>query len=209
MSSQDIQALKYTVAHAMLNPLLEWRHHGIGLLQAYLHEGEDETRIHIWHPKLVLGEFTAENGLVHDHRFSFKSWVLAGALYHERFDTFVSFFGEWVMHECEHARSAKEKTGSYNLPLGRRSDSQYAVTRRGEWINAGESYEFEARKFHNTTVKELTVTLVQKRGLVDGNARILAKKGTELIHAFSDSLSHEEFKSYIYEAANQLGQRYV
>lgn len=35
-------------------PSLSWRHHGIGVLQAYLVEDADpEVRVHVWHPSLV------------------------------------------------------------------------------------------------------------------------------------------------------------
>lgn len=215
METQDIQMLKYAIGHAMLNPRLEWRHHGIGLLQAYLHEGEDETRIHIWHPQLVLGEFNDENGLVHDHRFGFKSVILLGNLYNEIFESLVIWntsygpedwhaLDHWVMYECEHARSAKEKTGAYNMPLGRHNEWEYRVTRKGEWINAGQTYEMHPRVFHNTTSKELTVSLIHKRSVVTGSARILAKKKVELVHAFSRSKPYEEFRDYIIEASQRL-----
>lgn len=68
-----------TVEH----PLLRWRHHKIGVLQAYVVEGKRyydmETRIHVWHPSLALAD--EDSGRMHDHRFDLRSYVLLGAIH--------------------------------------------------------------------------------------------------------------------------------
>ena len=78
-------------AKLITSPELRWRHHGIGLLQAYLVEGrpgaelalglsDTETRIHVWHPSLRLAGMD-DSGLMHDHRFDLESRVLLGAMH--------------------------------------------------------------------------------------------------------------------------------
>lgn len=178
------QSIRYMAGHALRSPSLQWRHHGIGVLQAYFHEGDQETRIHIWHPSLILPGFNETNGLIHDHRFSFDSYVLLGAIYNEKFGFYPNSEGEWVMHGVTHARKAMEETGSFHKALGVINDTCYSAVRMGSWHQTGAKYSMEARDFHMSMVQELTVTLVIKTGLVDGSAIIVGKKDVQLIHAF-------------------------
>lgn len=177
-------AFRYLAGHALRAPKLNWRHHGIGVLQAYLHEGDTETRIHIWHPSLVLAGFDETNGLVHDHRFSFDSYVLLGAICNERFTLEPDPAGEWVKYGVTNARKAMADYGSFHEPLGLLNDSRYSAQRQSIWYQAGEEYTMNAREFHSSRVNELTVTIVVKMGLVDGPSVIVGKRDVELIHAF-------------------------
>src|SRR5207247_2472489 len=61
---------------AKLVPALDWRHHGIGVLQAYV---SANVRVHIWHDRLLLSGMR-ESGAIHDHRFRLESTILVGAL---------------------------------------------------------------------------------------------------------------------------------
>jgi hypothetical protein len=125
-------SFRYLAGHMLLSPRLKWRHHGIGVLQAYLHEGDHETRVHIWHPSLVLAGFDATNGLVHDHRFSFDSYVLLGAVYNEEFSFSRDSEGEWVKYGVTNARKAMAEKGSYNEPLGILDEGmRYSAISRG------------------------------------------------------------------------------
>lgn len=179
------QALKYLCSHALKSNSLSWRHHGIGCLQAYLHEGDTETRIHIWHPSLLMPGMGPETGLVHDHRFGFDSYVVLGAIYNEEF-TFITDDenGEWVMHGVTHARKAKQETGDYNAPLGLEDETAYRAVRLGKWHQEGNCYSMKPRDFHLTIANRLAVTIIVKTALVDGSARIARKADKELVHAF-------------------------
>ena len=179
--------VKRIVAGALRNKQLDWRHHGVGMYQAYLHEGDEEVRIHIWAPSLVLPGFDVTNGIMHDHRFGFKSYVLHGAIYNERWEGEKDPDGEWVHYACVNAREAKERGGTFHETLGRADHCSWKYERSGRWHSAGSSYCFPPREFHYSKVDELTVTLVVKTTVVDGFARILAKRGVELIHAFDHS----------------------
>src|ERR1051325_5879847 len=73
----SLRAFVYGAIHQ-----LQWRHSGLGMLQAYVVEGgQEEVRVHIWHPSLKLDGID-EAGLGHDHRFDMTSWVLVGKLVH-------------------------------------------------------------------------------------------------------------------------------
>ena len=178
---------RYIVGHAILNPNLVWRYHGIGLLQTYLHEGDLETRVHIWDPILVLPQFHEANGLVHDHRFSFTSFVLLGAIYDERWYTEEHPAGEYQIHSTVNARKFKEEKG---IQYGAHTEPEpedsrrYNVNRCGTWYNQGQRYEMAPRQFHHTIVQDFTVTLIVKRSVVHGPAKIITKVGETLVNAF-------------------------
>jgi len=66
-----------------LFPQMQWRHHGIGVLQGYVAEDvEPEVRLHVWATELVKPGM-AESGDIHDHRFDLLSHVLCGQVGHE------------------------------------------------------------------------------------------------------------------------------
>ena len=58
---------------------LEWRHHDVGMLQAYL---DDETRIHIW--SKLLQRVEAFEGPIHTHRCELWARVVTGEIGHRR-----------------------------------------------------------------------------------------------------------------------------
>lgn len=198
------QAFRYAMGHAILSPKLKWRHHGIGVLQAYFHEGDNETRVHIWDPSLVLSGLNESSGLVHDHRFSFRSFVLLGAIYNEEFEFKEDVNGQWVKYGVTHARKAMEETGTFHKSLGLLDERRYLAGRCGQWFCVGEEYAMQAREFHLSKVSELTVTLVVKTGLTDGSAVIAGKYGVPLVHAFDHPNRSNDYSDLIGLAASKL-----
>lgn len=190
ITSVYLQVLKNLASHAIASPHIEWRHHGIGVLQGYLHEGDSETRLHVWHPSLVIPGFTAENGLVHDHRFGFTSYVLHGAILNEeytfsRFDRMYTDDEAWIMQPVKHARKAMAEDGSYHSPLHELTQYEHRIMRKSScWYSEGEQYRMSPRQFHLSRVNSMTVTVVMKHDVVDGPAVIARKKGVAPIHAF-------------------------
>ena len=97
---------------------LTWRHHGGGMLQAYLPElktGQHAgvPRLHVWHPSLLLPGMV-HGGAMHDHRFNFKSTVLAGLLLHSRLTVRPSYSGGWSM--CRSSRRCASPIASWCPP---------------------------------------------------------------------------------------------
>jgi hypothetical protein len=195
-------SFRYLAGHALLSPSLKWRHHGIGVLQAYLHEGDTETRIHVWHPALVLADFNETNGLVHDHRFDFDSYVLLGSICNTRFQLEPDPTGEWVKYGVTHARKALEEYGSFSNPLGLLDEARYTARRETKWYGASSIYSMKAREFHMSHVNELTVTLIVKTGLVDGSSVIIGKRDVPLIHAFEHP--ETDYRTILNQASNKL-----
>lgn len=161
---------------------LQWRHHGIGVLQAYLFEAcEPESRVHVWHPSLAR-EGISESGDCHDHRFDLTSTVLAGCLEETYFGIAEPRDdGEWQVYAVQNARAAgpdKKFDGECVLLPGR-----FSAEGQDFKYPAGTTYTHPRGTFHRTRVQGLAVTLClmsQKQG----RARLLVPFGCEPIHAF-------------------------
>jgi hypothetical protein len=91
------------------------------MLQAYVLEGgQQEVRVHVWHPALKLPGID-EAGLGHDHRFDMTSCVLIGQLTHVEILTSADPAGGWKVYEVVNARKALKETGTrageFHIPL--------------------------------------------------------------------------------------------
>lgn len=165
---------------------LQWRHHGIGCLQAYLRElAEPEVRVHAWDPRLVrLG--ISGMGDVHDHRFDMESTVLVGALSEVYFgEPIPDPDGPWWVYHVENARSAGAERG-FDGECAPVSRERYRAVGTQVLHREGETYRQRRATFHATHPCELAVTLVvmhEKRG----SARLLVPWGHEPVHAFGES----------------------
>ncbi len=163
---------------------LEWRHHGIGVLQAYVQEGaEPEIRIHIW-SRALLKPGMDISGDVHDHRFDMVSHVLQGAVIHEELNEYEDANGDHVMMALTHARAAAgtDYHGPTTAIAGR-----YSVKRERFVICAGSSYTFPALRFHHSPLPgdEIAITCVEKRNQMEEvQARLLYPIDKEPVMAF-------------------------
>lgn len=174
-------------------PTLKWRHAGFGALQAYILEGgERELRVHVWHPSLVKPGIE-ESGLCHDHRFHMRSSVIAGKIIQTDFQLLPAIdSGGWETHRVLHAREAMARGGSFHhdpIPTGERFNRLARVYE----VPVGKGYTFEKFAFHETRAEGLTVTLVEKSGQEDVNARILAPHGKPIVHAFTETQTGAEY----------------
>lgn len=169
----ELRALAFK---ALAGPL-DWRHHALGVLQAYLVEGErNEVRIHVWHPDLVRTNIAIDGGRPHDHRFNLRSTVLVGSVDHE--ELIVEHLPrdraempEWIEYTVQHAR----KGAAPLAPTGR---ALRAHSNAGT-IAAGHVYEFPAGAFHRSRIREPAVTLVTKLEQRAAPARVLFPPGCD------------------------------
>lgn len=170
------------VTVAALLPNLDWRENGLGVLQAYLLEGETrEIRVHVWSPLLERPGIRG-NGNIHDHRFDMISRVLVGAVHHGHIMTEPG--SRWQMCEVVHARKAHAEKGSFDcevIPV----PGLFEAYGYAKPIPAGMVYTFGRGHFHESYANELAVTIVEKRDQrSDIPARILWPAGQVLTHAF-------------------------
>jgi|GEM_PF-5941673 len=154
-----------------LFPSMQWRHHGIGVLQGYVIEDcEPEVRLHVWAPELVKPGMS-ESGDIHDHRFDLVSHVLCGQVAHEEIFPEESDDGKWAMLKLTHARAAKD-TGYHGPtePL----PGRFHARRASYLIDEGHTYRFPAGRFHRSPVLAgVAVSCVEKHHQSPSSARIL------------------------------------
>lgn len=185
---------------------LQWRHNGLGLLQAYIREGErSELRVHIWHPELQRPGII-DSGLYHDHRFDLTSKILVGSIKQREFRLTPAVLGSHVLHEVVHARAAAGSKHAPNDGLVTTLPGRYHVEQTDMWLGAGSAYTFPKREFHGSLSSELTVTLMLKTNQDSIPARILAPYDTPVVHAFADPLPHSKWK-HITEGAKEALMR--
>ena len=173
---------------AGLIPHLKWRANGLGLLQAYITEGDgSELRMHIWDPTLRRDGIQG-NGNAHDHRFDMRATVLHGSVRHDEIELTESEVGEWATFPVTHARQALAKHGTFDSSVshdGKRYDREICHHR----ILVGTQYQLPKFRFHCAETDELAITLVAKSAQSTDKARILAPAGSTPVHAFGEELS--------------------
>lgn len=185
-----------------LLPSVQWRHHGIGVLQGYVVEdSEPEVRIHVWAPELVKPGMDV-SGDIHDHRFDLVSHVLCGQVGHEEIIPEESDDGDWAMLKLTHARAAKE-TGYHGPtePL----PGRFQVRRSSFVIARGHTYAFPAGRFHRSPVLPgVTVTCVEKHHQSTASARILHPVATPPVMAFGHEMDWKVIGPVLEQARKAL-----
>jgi hypothetical protein len=179
-------------------PNLTWRHHGIGVLQAYLLEdAEPEIRAHVWDRRLIKPGMEM-NGDIHDHRFEMVSHVLVGTICHEEWITSKDQHGEYTSMALTHARAAADtKFHGPTTPL----EDRLRAAVETYWIAAGHTYTFASGVFHRSAVlKDTTITLVEKHNQKKIPARILHRIDSEPVMAFGHDMDHELVAKILAEA---------
>ncbi len=183
-------------------PSLSWRHHGIGVLQAYLIEDADpEVRVHVRHPSLVKNGME-RNGDVHDHRFDLVSHVIVGTVAHEEWLTAAAPDGEYETATLTHARAAA--ASNYHGPW-ERTGNRYHVRRNQMFVPAGSTYTFPASSFHRSPVTGLAVSVVEKHGQTATSARLLFEIGREPVMAFGHEMDATVIAPVLRAALEALG----
>src|SRR5688572_343716 len=77
----EIEALRAAVRPMLLKPdPALWTLQGFGMLRTYLDEAK-RFRLHVWDSSLA----TKDVSTIHDHPWHFRSYVLAGKIYNQRY----------------------------------------------------------------------------------------------------------------------------
>lgn len=183
---------------------LQWRHHGIGALQAYISEDTNpEIRVHVFHPKLVRPGIT-ESGSFHDHRFDLHSTILVGKLK----DTQVRLIPaggaitlkRWEIWNVENARSAGQ-AANYDGKCEPAGDGQYWADMESRIHEAGSTYTVKRGTFHESSPMGLCVTVCELRDK-RGQARLLVPSDAPPVHAFGESHVTPEQQKLILNTAH-------
>lgn len=186
-------------------PHLKWRHHGIGVLQAYLSEdSEPEVRMHVW-SRLLLKPGMEISGDAHDHRFHMVSHVLIGSIAHEELIPVADQDGDHGMLALTHARAAADN--KFHGPI-RELDGRYRVHRNLMRIAAGQSYSFQPGQFHRSrllgSAGDVVVTVVDKHAQQDLPARILYPLAQPPVMAFGHDMDEALVDTVLARARSAL-----
>lgn len=181
VGKMSLMALQALAASLIESGRLNWRCHGIGVLQAYVHEGTAaEARIHVWSPRLMLPGIH-ESGSAHNHRFALTSTVLLGRLRHTEWRLQTSPKGGFETYDFVHARLHTDENRADMRPTGDR----FAVDRHTWVMKAGMAYRFPRGAFHDSYPEDFeVVTFVVKTDQVDERAMVIAPVGLPPVAAF-------------------------
>lgn len=202
IDSETLSLLRAIVANAM--PRLQWRHSGLGMLQAYILEGnQQEVRVHVWHPSLKLPGIDGA-GLGHDHRFDMTSCVLTGQLTHVEILTSPDPAGDWKVYEVVNARKALMETGTQAGEF-RLIEETVRITKHAMPISAGSVYFFPKSSFHETQPdSQFVITLALKTNQHTSPARVLCRVGREPLNAYGTPLPKTQCDLILAEAKTIL-----
>ena len=181
--NHSLQGMRAMARHAMRT--MQWRHHGIGVLQGYLSEdSQPEVRIHVWSRQLLKPGMDV-SGDAHDHRFDMVSHVLCGVVFHEELKAIAAPDGDHRMLALTHARAAADN--KFHGPT-EDIDGTYRVKRWLHHFDAGTTYTFPAQEFHRSPLlgglDDVAVTVIEKHNQQNVRARILYPAAHPPVMAF-------------------------
>lgn len=152
------------------------RVHGNGFIQLDLTR---RRRLHVWGDPRIPRQSIPST--IHDHTFSFTSVVFGGQLVHRCIDLIEDPNGAYEMYQavCNHGEDTRLV----------KSSSRFNATVTAEHLlRIGETYQFEARRFHETIAPWLCVTVIDKDGptLAQGgpNPNVLVPTGWQPDNTF-------------------------
>lgn len=143
-----------TVEQALLRSALEradryeWTVQGFGMVRTYLDGDAQRWRLNIWDDRLQ----TPGVSLIHDHPWSFTSFILCGRINNQRF-AFEEITGTKATHFFKEI-----VTGPTGADASTHQVCQLAP-KRPETYPAGHSYSQNLKEVHETRAQRGTVTL--------------------------------------------------
>ena len=200
LNRSHVASMQAVVAR-LIRKGLEWRRHGIGCLQAYVAEGANETRIHVWHPDLMLPGIQI-SGNAHNHRFTLSSSVLFGRLRHTEWHLAPEDSGTFETYDFVHARLQTNDNRSKMRATGKR----FSVTKECLVFREGDAYTFERGAFHDSQPEsDLVVTLVFKKNQAEERAMVVAPADVPPVPAFGGpELDDKSIHSLLERASVEL-----
>jgi len=130
------------------------RLHPNGFIQLDL---TDTVRLHVWPDKSVELPKPKVLTVIHDHTFDFVSTVVVGQLTNLIYEFEESPSGPWHLYSVKPYAVVK-----HWVPMMLLDNRRYAsLVVDASIIHRGESYEFQAFKFHETLWDAFTVTAVK------------------------------------------------
>lgn len=152
------------------------RVHGNGFIQLDL---TARRRLHVWGDPRIPRQVVPST--IHDHTFSFTSIVVGGQIVNRCVDLKEDSNGAYEMYQAvtNHGEDTR---------LVKSSARFNATVTAEHLLRAGDTYQFEARRFHETIAPWLCVTVIDKDGptLAQGgpNPNVLVPTGLQPDNTF-------------------------
>lgn len=154
------------------------RVHGNGFIQLDL---TPRKRFHVWGDERIPRQNVPST--IHDHTFSFTSTVLKGQLVHREMSLYPSTSGAYELYQavCNMGEDTR---------LNKKPEWRCDVLITSERVlKEGDTYTFEAGKFHETLAPWSCITIIDKDGptLTQGgaNPNVLVPYGLEPDNTFN------------------------
>jgi hypothetical protein len=185
-------------------PELQWRHHGVGLLQAYMPERADiphPRRVHLWHHSLVKPGIV-DSGSKHNHRFELRSLVVNGLLLNTDLFPKDDKYGD---HRIWRIAGASDRAKAVLQPMERVPIEEGIQCEFSE----GTQYGLKKWKYHWARQPDdfdsITITLVDIIAKSKGWANLIAPFDKPPKHAFDEeNAADPELMKFIVEQARGI-----
>jgi len=129
------------------------RLHGNGFIQLNL-DKNNMTRFHVWPGAQIEAQSVSTQ--IHDHIFEMESTILLGELEHTVYEPVFRDTGKYLLYQAE---PRMEEDTELVAILGSRCDLEISQKYN---FKKGDTYQFEAFKFHESLGNGLTATIMHK-----------------------------------------------
>jgi hypothetical protein len=155
------------------------RVHGNGFIQLDL---SPSSRLHIWgHPDIPRQDVATA---VHDHRFGFRSRVLLGRMGNRRYlsrPVPEQYFAHSSLHQV-YTPEVREGEDTVLVPTGQKV---LLGPISFDFARTGEHYTMNAGDIHESVPFGLTVTLIEKKELLNISPRVFVPGGMRPDNSFN------------------------
>lgn len=161
--------LKLPIKAILENPLGHvWSLQGLGMLRLYLSK---EVRLHVWSDHARVDEVSE----LHDHPWSFMSWIIAGKLKNTRFTKCDGGGDRYMCQSLLCGTGGGLKGGPVPMQLS---------ASRIEHYMEGDAYFQDAPEIHRSEPEDGTVTIIERRFSDDvDHARVFWEEGKPWVSA--------------------------
>jgi hypothetical protein len=171
----------------------EWSVQGLGMLRLYLNKRD---RLSIWHNEGRILDASP----IHDHYWSFRSWILAGTLRNRRY------------FEC--AAPYGSKYNRYRIQTGEKPDKQILegplpsrmMAHSTEIYHSGDSYYQAASERHETEFENGTISLIRRLSYLSkrDEANVWSYEDRPFVSAEPRAATKSEIDMYVEAAKKHL-----
>ncbi len=198
----EFDAMRAMVRNILESPLtrkrsgdLDWTVQGFGMLRTYL-DKDKRFRLNIWDVALSVPNVS----LIHDHHWSFDSWIISGEFVNTRFLEEYQIVNPAQVGSGEDYDYTIIKTGEGGGPDGERHSTRLFELPAERYLK-GNKYHQDPTEIHFSAYADGTVTLNDRTRVGDGeHARVFWPAGTEWVDAMPRRATETEVLNTVSKA---------